>query len=71
MFYCGLYKEAAVAAECGLLKDNGNFDLLYNAGFIYDKLGDETKALEMFKKALEVCEDEETKQSIKSILRGN
>jgi tetratricopeptide (TPR) repeat protein len=55
LYSSGLYHKAAVAVESGLIKFNDNFDLLYNGGEIYAKLGDTGKALAMYKKALGVC----------------
>lgn len=67
-FYCGLYKEAAAAAECGLLKDSKNFDLLYNAGYIYLKLNDSKTAQKMFGRAHDVCNNSETRKALEDIL---
>lgn len=68
LFYCGNYKKAAVAAEAGLLKNENNFDLLYNAGCIYEKLGDLKRAKEIFERALKNCGDEGTASEIRNFL---
>lgn len=68
MFYCGLYKDAAISVECGLLKDSKSKDLLLNAGYIYDKLGNSELSLKMFNEALKYSGDEATKTTIRSII---
>lgn len=68
LFYCGSYKKAAIAVEAGLLKNKNNFDLLYNAGCIYEKLEDLSRARNMFELALQYCSDEEAAQDIRQSL---
>lgn len=68
MFYTGLYKDAAISVECGLLKDKKNPDLLMNAGYIYDKLGESKLSIKMFTQALKYSNDETTRMTIKEIL---
>jgi glycosyltransferase involved in cell wall biosynthesis len=65
MYYCGDYKKAIIAVESGLLRDKKNFDLLYNAGCIYDKLGDLSRAASMYRMALANCESEKIAENIK------
>jgi tetratricopeptide (TPR) repeat protein len=68
LYYRGEYKRAAVAAECGLLNDGSNFDLLYNAGCIYEKLHDFEKSKEMLLRAVENCDDQDTTNEIMNTL---
>jgi glycosyltransferase involved in cell wall biosynthesis len=68
LYYYGEYKRAAIAAECGLLKDENNFDLLYNAGCIYEKLGDADKAKSMYLKALKNCGDSDMANQLRQTL---
>jgi tetratricopeptide (TPR) repeat protein len=67
-FYCGEYQKAAAAAEAGILKDSKSVDLLYNAGCIYEKLNDKSRAAEMFENALENCTDERLAEEIRKSL---
>lgn len=68
LFYCGNYKKAAIAVEAGLLKNGKSFDLLYNAGCIYEKLEDLSRAKNMFELALKHCSNEEAAQDIRQSL---
>lgn len=68
LYYRGEYKRAAIAVECGLLIDASNFDLLYNAGCIYEKLSDKERAQKMYKKAIENCRDALVAEQIKQTL---
>lgn len=68
LYYIGEYKKAAIAAECGLLKDKNNFDLLYNAACIYEKLGDAKRSELMYKRALKYCKDESLADEIQKKL---
>lgn len=67
-YYFREYKKAAVAVETGLMKDEDNFDLLYNAGCIYEKIGDSDKASRMYRNALKRCSNAETKEDIEKSL---
>lgn len=71
LYYIGEYNTAAIAAECGLLKDENNCDLLYNAGCIYQKLGNKKRAADMYKRAEKNCTDNaflaEIKQSFNTL----
>ncbi len=71
LYYNGEYKKSAIAAQSGLLKDGNNFDLLYNLGCIYEKLGELPRAASMYQRALENCESgavaDDIKQSLKLI----
>lgn len=67
-YYFREYKKAAVAVETGLMKDEDNFDLLYNAGCIYEKIGDSDKASRMYRNALKKCSNAETKEDIEKSL---
>lgn len=68
MYYLGEYRLAAIAAECGLLKDEKNCDLLYNAGCVYEKLGNKRRAAEMYKSAIKNCTDLQLKAEIEQML---
>ncbi len=57
-YYRGDSRGAALAAESGLLRWPGDFDLLYNAACAYEKLGDKNRAAAHYKRALERCTDE-------------
>lgn len=57
-YYRGDSRGAALAAESGLLRWPGDFDLLYNAACAYEKLGDGKRAAARYKRALERCTDE-------------
>lgn len=70
MYYMGDYKAAAVAVQCGLLKDDKNLDLLYNAGCIYEKLGNKRQAASMYKKALKYCTDAGLTAEIEQMLKA-
>lgn len=70
MYYMGEYKAAAVAVQCGLLKEDKNIDLLYNAGCIFEKLGDKKQAASMYKKALKYCTDAELTAEIEQLLNA-
>jgi glycosyltransferase involved in cell wall biosynthesis len=65
MYYCGDYKKAAIAVELGLLRDENNFELLYNAGCIYEKLGELPRAASMYRKALANCENDDFAENVK------
>ena len=67
-YYCQ-YKRAAIAVECALLKDENNFDLLYNAGCIYEKLDKKDRARIMFHKALKNCGDSNTADELRQMLQ--
>lgn len=71
LYYLGEYKRAAIAAECGLLIEENNFDLLYNAGCVYEKLCDQARAKKMYKKAFQNCRDTSTADQIKQALGIN
>jgi glycosyltransferase involved in cell wall biosynthesis len=71
LYYGGEYKRAAVAAECGLLKDENNFDLLYNAGCVYQEMGNFERARAMYLKALRNCKDTATADEIRQTLGVN
>jgi tetratricopeptide (TPR) repeat protein len=64
MYYAGEYKKSAIAAQCGLLKDENNFDILYNLGCIYEKLGDLPCATSMYQRALENCVNDGAAETI-------
>lgn len=68
MYYSALYKKAALAAECGLMIEPDNFDLLYNKGLIFEKLGKGKEAADALKKALQNCSDPAMAESIKEEL---
>lgn len=70
MYYIGEYKRAAVAVQCGLLKDDKNVDLLYNAGCIFEKLGNKKRATSMYKKALKYCTDAELTTEIEQMIKA-
>lgn len=71
LYYRGEYKRAAIAVECGLLIDNSNFDLLYNAGCIYDRLRDSERAKKMYKMAIQNCRDASVADKLKQTLGIN
>jgi tetratricopeptide (TPR) repeat protein len=69
LYYTGDYKAAAIAAESGLLKNEKNADLLYNAGCIYQKMGNPERAEVLFRKAIENCTDLQAKAEIEQELK--
>lgn len=59
-------KDILIAA---LDKFNDNFDLNYNLGYVYEKIGEFNFALKYYKQALENCKDEEMKLSIRNLMQ--
>jgi glycosyltransferase involved in cell wall biosynthesis len=68
LYYSGDYTRSAIAAECGLLKDENNFDLLYNAGCAYEKIDNKRRAKSMYLKALKNCGDEDLAIELRQVL---
>lgn len=68
-YYAGEYRRAALAAESGLLRSPGDFDLLYNAACAYEKLGDSERAAARYEKALALCRDDALRKEITQELR--
>ncbi|KOA21039.1 hypothetical protein CLHOM_06270 [Clostridium homopropionicum DSM 5847] len=52
----------------GLKIDHNNFDLLYNLGFLYERLGNDFQAIINYKKALFYVENEDTKNELIKII---
>lgn len=60
--------EAEKIINKGLSIDAENFDLNYNLAYLYEKMGKFSYALKCYKKALENCNDEESKANIKNYI---
>lgn len=66
-FYLGRYNMAALSVEAAMLKYN-SMDLYFNAGCIYEKLGDFKKADAMYKSAYSLCNDKAMAAEIQSAI---
>ncbi|MFG6495432.1 glycosyltransferase [Fictibacillus sp. UD] len=64
------FKEAEVILKKGLELDNNNFDLLFNSAYLYETTNEQEIAAEYYMRALQIVEDNDTKELIINSLKG-
>lgn len=61
--------ESEIVLKKALSIDVKNFDLNYNLGYVYEKIGEFSFSLKHYKQALENCKNEEVKSSIINLIQ--
>ncbi|WP_346936998.1 glycosyltransferase [Clostridium sp.] len=66
----GRFEEAIDICKKGLEIEFNNFDLNYNLAYIYESMGEYSKALSLYNTSITYCNDEKLIESIKEITKN-